>query len=228
MSIGKKIKNLRKAQNLSQEKFAEHFNVTPQAVSKWENGTAYPDITIIPSLAVFFNISIDELFDFDKTKIESEIMAVIDEAYKYRYDNPNKSAAILKAGLEKYPNNEVLLNNLLYVSDNLDEIIDTAQTLLNNTSDDEIKYDVFRILAQTYLKTGNKEMCKSYISKIPELYFTKLELSAKYLHDIEAAKKQFVISVTQALDMLSCLGDDYSSLKKNIHDLVQQSGMLNY
>ena len=217
MSIGKKIKNLRKAQNLSQEKFAEHFNVTPQAVSKWENGTAYPDITIIPSLAVFFNISIDELFDFDKTKIESEIMAVIDEA-----------AAILKAGLEKYPNNEVLLNNLLYVSDNLDEIIDTAQTLLNNTSDDEIKYDVLRILAQTYLKTGNKEMCKSYISKIPELYFTKLELSAKYLHDIEAAKKQFVISVTQALDMLSCLGDDYSSLKKNIHDLVQQSGMLNY
>lgn len=40
MSIGKKIKNLRKAQNLSQEKFAEHFNVTPQAVSKWENGVS--------------------------------------------------------------------------------------------------------------------------------------------------------------------------------------------
>lgn len=116
MNIGKKIKNLRKAQNLSQEKLAEHFNVTPQAVSKWENGTAYPDITIIPSLAVFFNISIDELFDFDKTKIESEIIAVVDEAYKYRYDNPNKSAAILKAGLEKYPNNEVLLNNLMMKS----------------------------------------------------------------------------------------------------------------
>lgn len=41
MNIGKKIKNLRKAQNLSQEKLAEHFNVTPQAVSKWENGVSH-------------------------------------------------------------------------------------------------------------------------------------------------------------------------------------------
>lgn len=227
MNIGKKIKELRKARNLSQEKFAEYFDITPQAVSKWENGTAYPDITIIPALAAFFNASVDELFDFDKTKIESEIMAVVDEAHKYRQNNLPQSTAILKGGLEKYPNNEVLLNNLLYVLDNPDEIIDTAQTLLNNTSDDEIKYDVLRILAQTYLKIGNKEMCKSYISEIPELYFTKLELSAKYLQDTKAAKKQFVVSVTQALDMLSCLGDDYLSLKKNIHDLVQQSGMLN-
>lgn len=227
MNIGKKIKELRKARNLSQEKFAEYFDITPQAVSKWENGTAYPDITIIPALAAFFNASVDELFDFDKTKIEREIMAVVDEAHKYRQNNPAQSTAILKVGLEKYPNNEVLLNNLLYVLDNPDEIIDTAQTLLNNTSDDEIKYDVLRILAQTYLKIGNKEMCKSYISEIPELYFTKLELSAKYLQDTKAAKKQFVVSVTQALDMLSCLGDDYLSLKKNIHDLVHQSGMLN-
>lgn len=227
MNIGKKIKELRKARNLSQEKFAEYFDITPQAVSKWENGTAYPDITIIPALAAFFNASVDELFDFDKTKIEREIMAVVDEAHKYRQNNLPQSTAILKGGLEKYPNNEVLLNNLLYVLDNPDEIIDTAQTLLNNTSDDEIKYDVLRILAQTYLKIGNKEMCKSYISEIPELYFTKLELSAKYLQDTKAAKKQFVVSVTQALDMLSCLGDDYLSLKKNIHDLVHQSGMLN-
>ena len=38
MNIGKKIKELRKSQNLSQEKFAEYFDITPQAVSKWESG----------------------------------------------------------------------------------------------------------------------------------------------------------------------------------------------
>lgn len=70
MNIGEKIKYLRKSRDMSQEKFAEYFNITPQAVSKWENGAAYPDITIIPAIAVFFGISIDELFDFDKTKLD--------------------------------------------------------------------------------------------------------------------------------------------------------------
>ena len=82
-------------------------------MGEWNGLSRYYNNTVIGSI---FNISIDELFDFDKTKIESEIIAVVDEAYKYRHDYPNKSAAILKAGLEKYPNNEVLLNNLMMKS----------------------------------------------------------------------------------------------------------------
>lgn len=41
MNIGKKVKELRTARNLSQEKFAEYFDITPQAVSKWENGVSH-------------------------------------------------------------------------------------------------------------------------------------------------------------------------------------------
>ncbi|MBD9039884.1 MAG: helix-turn-helix domain-containing protein, partial [Collinsella aerofaciens] len=98
VETAQRLADLRRSKGFSQEGLARKLGLSRQAVSKWENGTAYPDITIIPSLAVFFNISIDELFDFDKTKIESEIIAVVDEAYKYRHDYPNKSAAILKAG----------------------------------------------------------------------------------------------------------------------------------
>ena len=74
MNIGKKIKNLRKAQNLSQEKLAEHFNVTPQAVSKWENGTAYPDITIIPSLAVFLIFLLMNFLILTKPKLKVKLL----------------------------------------------------------------------------------------------------------------------------------------------------------
>lgn len=76
MNIGRKIKELRTARNLSQEKLAEYFDITSQAVSKWENGTAYPDITYLPSLAAFFDITVDELLDFDKTQINNKIIAV--------------------------------------------------------------------------------------------------------------------------------------------------------
>lgn len=60
--IGKKIKDLRKSQDITQEKLADYLNISYQAVSKWENGTALPDITLVPSIANFFGISTDELF----------------------------------------------------------------------------------------------------------------------------------------------------------------------
>ncbi len=60
----------------------------------------------------------------------------------------------------------------IYVLSEPKKIIDTAKMLLCNTTDDEIKYDVLRILAETYSKLGNEEMCKSYLAQIPELYFT--------------------------------------------------------
>ena len=49
--IGNKIKRLRKKHNVNQDELAKYLNVSFQAVSKWENGTAYPDITLIPALA---------------------------------------------------------------------------------------------------------------------------------------------------------------------------------
>ncbi len=62
MDIGKKIKNLRLEKNVKQEELAEYLGVSFQAVSKWETGASVPDIALLPNLAVFFGITIDELF----------------------------------------------------------------------------------------------------------------------------------------------------------------------
>ena len=60
-TLGKRIASLRKENNLTQEQLAEMLNVTPQAVSKWENDIACPDISLLPELAKTFNVSVDEL-----------------------------------------------------------------------------------------------------------------------------------------------------------------------
>ena len=65
MNLGNKIRELRRAGNLTQEQLAASLNISPQAVSKWEMGASYPDMTMIPTLAAFFKVSLDELFDFD-------------------------------------------------------------------------------------------------------------------------------------------------------------------
>ena len=63
MELGAKIKHLRCKAGLTQEQLAEKLGLSAQAVSKWENAVAMPDITLLPLLAEEFGISIDELFD---------------------------------------------------------------------------------------------------------------------------------------------------------------------
>ena len=63
MELGKKIRQLRFKAGLTQEQLAEKMGVGPQAVSKWENAAAMPDITALPLLAGTFGVSIDDLFD---------------------------------------------------------------------------------------------------------------------------------------------------------------------
>jgi len=63
--LGINIKTLRKRKHLTQEQFAERIGVSSQAVSKWETGVCYPDISLLPVIAQFFDITIDELLGFD-------------------------------------------------------------------------------------------------------------------------------------------------------------------
>ncbi|MCR5705062.1 MAG: helix-turn-helix domain-containing protein [Eubacterium sp.] len=64
MMIGKNIKRIRQNKGMTQEQVGEVIGVSGQAVSKWENGSALPDIQILPKLAEHFGISIDELMGY--------------------------------------------------------------------------------------------------------------------------------------------------------------------
>ena len=62
MYIGNQIKNLRLEKKVKQEEVAEYLGVSTQAVSKWETGVSTPDIALLPNIATYFGVSIDELF----------------------------------------------------------------------------------------------------------------------------------------------------------------------
>ena len=61
MTIGKRIAALRREKNLKQDDLAQMLEVSPQAVSKWENDQTYPDISLLPKLAKILGVSVDEL-----------------------------------------------------------------------------------------------------------------------------------------------------------------------
>ena len=69
MDLGKKILELRKKENLSQEQLAEKMNVTRQTISKWELNETTPDIKQAKELSRLFKVSLDELTDNDMTTL---------------------------------------------------------------------------------------------------------------------------------------------------------------
>ena len=62
VKIAEQLKLLRKQKGLTQEEVAEIFNVSNQAVSKWESGICTPDVSLLPDIAAFYQVSLDELF----------------------------------------------------------------------------------------------------------------------------------------------------------------------
>ena len=218
IKLGEKIKSLRKQKNISQEVFANFLGISFQAVSKWENGNTMPDVTMIPAIASFFGVSTDELFDFNLFETEKQVDAICNEAYKYRFTDAERSERILRDGLQRFPGNDIILNNLLYTIDyqaRADEVINLCKSLIESTRDDSVKYDACRILATCYKENGQNDLIKPTLELIPEIYFTKLELMASLLDgddSYEAAQKQKNISAEDLIDMLIVAGKHLRSI----------------
>ncbi len=203
--IGDKIRELRKARKLTQEQLAEYLNISSQAVSKWETGTSSPDLTMLPRLAVFFRTTPDALLDFDRQRIDAEVDALISRCCPMRTE-PEKAEAFYREALKQYPNNEKLLNYLLIVIPNsrAKEKIEIGERLLDTVTDEQIRLDVLRLLAQTCYNIGEQAMAESYLRRLPELSFLKSEIAAVILEG-EAQEKAIKTTEDICLSTLSAM-----------------------
>jgi len=114
VKIGKRIKELRKKYDVTQDRLADVLGVTSQAVSKWENETGYPDIEYITPIANFFNVTIDELFGHDNAEKVRKV-----EEYCKKHDDMeldwmpvDERIGVMRQALAEYPGEEKLLVRL--------------------------------------------------------------------------------------------------------------------
>ena len=73
LMIGERIKKYRKEREMTQDALAQALSLSPQSVSKWECGDGYPDITLLPTLANFFEVTVDELIGNDEISAKEDI-----------------------------------------------------------------------------------------------------------------------------------------------------------
>ena len=237
--LGEKIKALRKQKNISQEVLAQVLGVSFQAVSKWETSVTMPDVALIPAIASFFEVSTDELFDFNRIEQEEKVMDIVGQAADIRWDRPAEAEEILRRGLKQFPGNDVLLNNLLYTMrapERSEEVVTLCKSILEVTRDDTVKYDVLRILAETYHAMGCQALVKPTLEQIPEIYFTKLELDADLLEGEDALKAAVAQANLSRMDLI-CMtarasqlyrekgqlekAEDYARLAREVYALFE-------
>ena len=123
INLGNKIRELRHRDGRTQEALAEALGVTSQAVSRWESNGCYPDMNLVPAIANYFGISIDELFGYTSDR-DLKVQAIIDKIDSYHIkargddDWVDECLAILREGLAEFPQNE---NLLITLADTLSE-----------------------------------------------------------------------------------------------------------
>ncbi len=199
MNLGNKIRELRRARNLTQEQLAASLNISAQAVSKWEMGASYPDMTMIPTIASLFKVSLDELFDFDVRNIDKEIEDIRLEYNKYFWGDFEKAEQILLDGLKLYPASIQLKTELFelytYNVNRGDKLVNKALELGSHII--SISQDVFctcrtkanMILIYKYLERekgqDHYEEIEKIIETLPYMYpymlQDKMRLSAEYI-----------------------------------------------
>ena len=107
MTIGESIRHHRKRLNLTQAQLAERLNVTAQAVSRWENDTGLPDITMAVPLARALGTTTDELLRFGERYQEYENRWK--ETLRTHGDNPEKLLPVALAALKEFPYDKIFL-----------------------------------------------------------------------------------------------------------------------
>ncbi|SDB45216.1 Helix-turn-helix [Ruminococcaceae bacterium FB2012] len=114
MTIGATIKQLRQEQDITQEQLAEALGITSRAVSQWENDRTAPDISQLPALANFFDVTTDYLLGVDIYKRKEAIDSIL------KYDTVNfgmigdmdGSIRHLTEKIREYPNSHELIQAL--------------------------------------------------------------------------------------------------------------------
>lgn len=198
INLGEKLKSLRKEKNISQEKLAQYLNVSFQAVSKWENLNAYPDIELLPEIARFFGITVDALLQaeqMDERKLYKEYEERAAEFY--RNGEIEKVLPIWQEAYHKMPNNIETKEMLMSTYCTIDrrtyqkEIVELGTEIYHSDCGSYYKGQAISQIARTYADCDNQEMARQWAFKAFPLMHSREMLFVQITDDGEEMLSEF-------------------------------------
>lgn len=186
--FAQKFKALRRNAEMTQEDAATVLGVSTQAVSRWETGTTYPDIELLPVIAEYFSVSIEELLGVEQSRRREKA-----REYKANFQTAvergmiDQCITIAHEGVKEFPRDWELQNKLMYAlfisgsddgnipdwQENIEkykqEIIDIGENIIANCTDDAIRLEAKSRLGFHYCELGELEKGKRILESLPEL-----------------------------------------------------------
>ena len=184
INIGMNIKRLRTTKNITQEQLSAAMNVSCAAVSKWERGETYPDITLLQPLAFFFGVSLDDLMGYNEEKVKAEISEVI--AFYRKHCNDGEGRDIIIKAYGNYPNDFWIMHYYMWelagdLSDNdpsvllanKEEFLSICEKILNGCMEEKLRFSAWNMRAKILHAEGNTgEALEIYKTKFTDWYTT--------------------------------------------------------
>ncbi|MFG6326976.1 MAG: helix-turn-helix domain-containing protein [Lachnospiraceae bacterium] len=222
MDLGINIKSLRKEKGLTQEQLAYELGVSPQAISRWENNITYPDISMLPMLADYFEVSLDRLMGRGKECNVSERERFFKEVRlcedKYGTD---KAIIMYRNMLEKYPLDVYIqfgLCNALYLQykyshdKNIEKEIFVLCNKINKSNMPDMQCGARRLLVLMHVQNGEYEKAKKLVNELPSFRCGRELMIAEVLSGDEKIKciegiidilRQKIYTLEKTIEMFS-------------------------
>ena len=232
LSIGANIRRIRLERNLTQDEVATHLGTSFQAVSKWESGDGYPDIEMLPAMANYLGITVDELLGVSESE-KKEKYDGINNLWSFNNKNGlhSENVELMKGALKKFPNDALLLVQLSTSLEkigttpeekekNLRESIAVQEQIINFCPDCEVRAATLYNICFAYWKIGEHEKAVAQAKKLPNLYKSRENALVCFLEGEEKravakeALKPLVWGITHHLTALSQTENNSECLEK--------------
>ncbi len=195
--IGVNLRQLRKAKGITQEELAECLGVSFQTISKWERGESYPDITLLPGIANFFSVTIDELMGMDRFDKQAHLGDVYKQSHQLEMANQYSEAIeILRKALKLFPNNYGLMSELSIALSSeevraemglsaLDEAKLLSERVIENCTNDKIRSTTRANLCFIYHHMGEYQRAAALAKTLPHIWESREMLMPEIVAETE-------------------------------------------
>ena len=184
INLADNLKRLRKQRKMTQEDLADFIGVSFQAVSKWERKEGYPDITLLPVIASFFGVTLDELVGMNDIRNEGKRRKLIENAILLASQGKiTETISTLREGLRLFPNDYEIMADLAAYLDgagtsdderkkNQLEAIRISEHILEYCTDAEIRNNVQANMCFLLWRNGEAKKAIEAAQNLPNLYKT--------------------------------------------------------
>ena len=190
INLAEPLRRLRTARGITQETLAEFLGVSSQAVSKWERGDGLPDITMLPPLANYFGVTLDELMNMDELR-NREMLA--ERKKKHRElrsaGQEEEDLVLLRETLRQFPNDYETMAELAEWLPDYEEGLAFCRRILEFCPDNDLRSYAAYQEASLLFSLGRKEAALEKTKKLPQLEYCR-ELNIMWLlHGEERVKR---------------------------------------